>query len=301
MTTQSPDKTYSGFIAIIGRPNVGKSTLINKVLGKKLSITSSKAQTTRHNILCVKTEDNAQAVFVDTPGFNQLKKTSLHRYLNRTTSAVIHEVDLILFMVDSKYWSEEDTHVLSLIKQATCPVILVLNKVDLLASKTLILPKMDELNLLHSFASIVPISAKNNYQTDMLLSFIYKLLPENEFLFDRDEVSTRDDRFFVSEIIREKLMRYLGDELPYTTTVELELFEEKKNIMHIGAIIWVERESQKAIVIGKKGQLLKTISTQARMDIQRLLESKVYIRLWVKVKEGWSDDSKKLESLGYQG
>jgi GTP-binding protein Era len=291
--------TYCGYVAVIGKPNVGKSTLINRLLGQKLNITSRKPQTTRHNLLGIKTEGDYQAIFVDTPGLHQSQKKAINRVMNRSAESVIHDVDVIVFVVDQNKWTEEDEHVLKRLQHAECPVVLVINKVDKLDDKAILLPWMAELNEKRNFSHILPLSALQGSSVDQLEQVIYQYLPENPFFYDEDQLTDKSERFLVAEIVREKLMRQLGHELPYATTVEIENFEEMESLIHIDALILVERDSQKSIVIGKKGQKLKLIGSEARKDIEALLQKKTMLKLWVKVKQGWSDDDRALRSLGF--
>ncbi len=288
-----------GYVAIIGRPNVGKSTLLNHILGMKLSITSRKPQTTRHQILGVKTAGNTQTIYVDTPGIHQRRGTAINKYMNRAATSILKDVDLILFVVQAKSWTEEDQAIIEKFKTVNCPVVLVVNKIDKLANKKQLLPLIKELSLHYDFAEIIPVSALNGINIEILEQKISFLLPENEHFYPDDQVTDRSMRFLASEIIREKLIRELGQELPYTSTVNIDKYVEEKNIVHIHATIYVESTGQKAIIIGKKGGRLKSIGTKAREDISKMIESKVYLNLWVKVREGWSNDERALRGLGY--
>ncbi len=298
--TRQPEPFRCGLVALIGRPNVGKSTLLNHLLGQKLSITSRKPQTTRHQILGIKTTDRAQFVFVDTPGLHKPRKRALNRYLNRAASSVLPSVHAILFVVEALRWTEEDELVLEHVKRAGVPTILVVNKVDRIEDKAALLPYLAEVAQKHDFAAVVPVSALRHDNLDDLEAELLKLLPESAPMFPEDQITDRSVRFLAAEIIREKLMRSLGQELPYDLTVEVERFEEEGNLVRIGALIWVDRPNQKAIVIGKGGERLKQIGQQARKDIEAMLERKVFLELWVKVKSGWSDDERALQSLGYR-
>ena len=288
-----------GYIAIIGRPNVGKSTLLNRILGMKLSITSRKPQTTRHQILGVKTTDTCQSIYVDTPGIHSGGKKAINRYMNKAASSVIHDVDVILFLVQSLKWTDEDQMVLNKLENVDVPVILVVNKTDAVEKKDEMLPYLQEISQKYDFQRIIPISAKNGTNVDELETLIEELLPENQPFFSEDQVTDRSERFLVAELIREKLVRELGKELPYQTTVEIERYKEKENITEIHAVILVETKGQKAIIIGNKGMRLKSIGTKARKDMEKLIDRKVFLQLWVKVKEGWSDSESALRSLGY--
>lgn len=290
----------SGYVALIGRPNVGKSTLMNHLLGQKLSITSRKPQTTRHRILGIKTTESAQFIFVDTPGIHQGNKQALHRYLNRAALSIIQDVNVIVFLVEALKWGEEDELALAQCEKATCPVILAVNKVDQIKDKDRLLPFIQEVSRRFAFAGVVPISAKQGTQLQELEHRIAEHLPVSEPLFPEDQITDRSVRFLAAEIIREKLVRLLGDELPYATSVEIEKFDESAELVKIYAVIWVERDNQKAIVIGKNGAKLKRIGQEARIDLETLLETKVYLKTWVKVKRGWADDERALHQLGYR-
>lgn len=290
----------SGYIAIIGRPNVGKSTLINRILGQKLCITSRRPQTTRHRILGIKTTDEGQFIYVDTPGMHSDGKKAMNRYMNRAAAASIDDVDVVLFVVESLKWTEDDQRVLKRIQQdARSPVILVLNKADKLSDKSDLLPQIQELAPQYDFAAVVPISARKGMNTDVLEQEIAKLMPEGEMIFDEDQLTDRSSRFLAGEIVREKLFRYLGQELPYSLTVEIEQFEEEEGMYRIGAVVYVERSGQKSIVIGKKGEQLKLIGQDARLEMEQLFGCKVFLQIWVKVREGWSDNERMLRNLGY--
>lgn len=293
------NKTKCGYIAIIGRPNVGKSTLLNKILGQKISITSRKSQTTRHQLLGIKTTDNIQAVYVDTPGIHSGEKKSLNRYMNKAAFNAMKDVDLLIFMIESYGWRDEDNLIFDKIKKINIPVVLVINKVDEISDKEKLLPQLDELSKKMQFAAIIPLSAKKGTNIKDLEDTIAKLLPENPLLFSEDQLTDRNDRFLAAEIIREKLIRYLSKELPYATSVMVEKFTDESKIIRIAAVIYVEREGQKAIVVGKNGDTLKRIGTYARQDMEKLFETKVFLQLWVKVKAGWTNDEKLLASMGY--
>ena len=292
--------TKSGYVAIIGRPNVGKSTLLNCLLGEKISITSPKPQTTRWQILGIKTLDNTQIIYMDTPGLHREEKRAMNRYMNRVASSVIIDADVIVFMIDATSWRGEDELVLKKLKEAHKPVILAINKIDLVSDKAELLPVINKLKDKFNFAHIVPISAMDAENTHTLEEEITKLLPEGPQLFPEDQLTDKSVRFQVAEIIREKLIQATEEELPYTTTVEIEQFVPGEKLTEIGAVIWVERHGQKVIIIGKKGARLKKIGIQARREIEKLLDNKVFLRLWVKVKEHWTDDDKALRGLGYE-
>lgn len=295
------DSNYrSGFIALIGRPNVGKSTLMNHLVGQKLSITSRKPQTTRHRILGIKTTAQAQCVFVDTPGIHHGDRQALHRYLNRAAQSIVQDVHVIVFLVEALKWEEEDQLALTQCEKADCPVILAVNKIDQVKDKDRLLPYMQEVSARFDFAAIVPVSAKQGTQLEELERQIIGHLPVSEPLYPEDQVTDRSVRFLAAEIIREKLVRLLGDELPYASSVEIEKFDESDTLVKIYAVIWVERDNQKAIVIGKGGAKLKRIGQEARIDLEALLDKKVYLKTWVKVKSGWADDERALQQLGYR-
>ena len=289
----------SGYVALVGRPNVGKSTLLNHLLGQKISITSRRPQTTRHRIHGIKTTEIGQAVFVDTPGIHASQKRAMNRYLNKTAGSAFQDVDVIVWLVDRTTWVSEDELVLERIKASGVPVILAINKVDRIEDKDQLLPFLQEANESHEFAALMPISALRGTNLLELEQTIMSLLPEGELIFPEDQVTDRSSRFLAAEIIREKLLRTLGQEVPHAITVEIEQFKTEDNLMRISALIWVERDGQKAIVIGHKGEVLKKVGERSRLDMERLFESKVFLQLWVKVKEGWSDDERALRSLGY--
>ena len=295
------DQTFrSGYIAVIGRPNVGKSTLINRILGQKLCITSRRPQTTRHRILGIKTTDSAQLIYVDTPGLHSDGKKAMNRYMNRAAAASIEDVDVIAFVVDGQSWTEEDQRVLKRIeKVAKAPVVLVLNKIDKLADKAALLPKIEQLASQYQFADVVPISARKGMNIDTLETTLTGFLPAGELIYDAEQLTDRSSRFLAAELVREKLFRHLGQELPYSLTVEIEQFVEEGNLYRISAVIYVERSGQKSIVIGKKGELLKQVGQDAREEMEKLFGCKVFLQLWVKVREGWSDNERILRNLGY--
>jgi len=288
-----------GYVALIGRPNVGKSTLMNHLLKQKISITSRKPQTTRHRILGINTTEAGQAIYMDTPGMHNNEQRALNRYLNRTAETTLTGVDVIVWLIDGLSWHEYDEAIFKKLEQAGLPVILAVNKVDKVADKEAILAFFNEAQHRFPFKHLVPISALKGINLDQLESLIMELLPEQDLIYPEDQVTDRSERFLTAEIIREKLTRRLGDELPYALTVEIERYEEKPGITKIYAIIWVERVGQKNIVIGKDGEMLKKVGTDARLDIEKLIEKKVYLQLWVKVKKGWSDSERALQSLGF--
>jgi GTP-binding protein Era len=291
---------HCGYIALVGRPNVGKSTLLNYLLGQKISITSRKPQTTRHQVLGIKTEGANQFIFVDTPGLHRAESKAINRYMNRAATSAIKDVDVVVFLVDRTAWTDEDEMVLEQIKQAGVPVLLAVNKIDLLEDKSVLLPHLEVLAKKADFEAIVPLSALRDHNVEELESALIKHLPESTHLFPEDQITDRSQRFMAAEMVREKIMRQLGDELPYAVTVEIEEFSMDKATLHISALILVERDSQKRIVIGDGGSRLRTIGTDARHDMEQLFDNKVMLRLWVKVKSGWSDDERALRSLGYE-
>jgi GTP-binding protein Era len=294
------EQNYCGLIAIVGRPNVGKSTLLNTLLGQKVSITSRKPQTTRHRILGILTEKHHQAVLVDTPGLHSEEKRAINRLMNRAASSTLAEVETIVFLVEGTHWTSDDDMVLTKIKNSGAPCILVVNKIDNIQDRDSLLPHLQKLGELHDFADIVPISASKGDNVDAIKEICLKALPEGDFWFPEDYITDRSSRFMASEIVREKLIRFTGDELPYSTTVEIEQFKiDEKGILHINALILVERSSQKRMVIGNKGEKLKVIGQEARRDMQILFDRKVFLETWVKVKSGWADDERALRSLGY--
>jgi GTP-binding protein Era len=293
------ETTLCGYIAIVGRPNVGKSTLLNHILGQKISITSRKPQTTRHQILGVKTEGNLQAVYVDTPGMHTGYSNALNQYMNRTADAALADVDMVLFMVDRTKWTPEDEAVLAKLKWLRCPVFLVVNKVDFIQDKETLLPYLQQIAERFSFAEIFPVSAKNGHNIEALESKIAEKLPAGPHFFEEDQITNRSSRFMAAEFVREKIMRQLGDELPYSMTVEIEEFKKEGKILHISALILVERAGQKKILIGDKGERIKSIGHDARKSMEEMFELKVMLNLWVKIKSGWSDDERALKSLGY--
>ena len=291
--------TRSGYIAILGRPNVGKSTLLNRVLGQKISITSRKPQTTRHRIVGIKTTANTQAIYVDTPGLHKKAGRAINRYMNRAALATIEDVDLVIVVVAGTTLAEEDHLVIEKLPANTGPVILAVNKIDNVPDKKRLLPFIEALDKTKKFAHIVPISARTGEGIGKLESLVESLLPQGPFLFPGDQITDRSERFLSAELVREKLMRRLGDELPYSLTVEIEEFFDKNGITHITAVIWVESVGQRGIVIGGEGHVLKEAGRQARLDMEQMFGRKVFLRLWVKVKEGWADSERSLQLLGY--
>lgn len=293
------DPRKAGYVALVGRPNVGKSTLLNHLIGQKISITSRRPQTTRYRIQGIKTTATGQAIYVDTPGIHASDKRAMNRYLNRTAGSALLGVDLIVWVIDRPAWLPEDDLVLERIKSAGVPVILAINKIDRCEDKTLLLPFLASAESRHAFAAMVPVSALKGGNLDVLEARIMDLLPEGEPIFPEDQVTDRSERFLAAEIIREKLLRSLGQEVPHALTVEIEQFKVEGALRRIAAVIWVERPGHKAIVIGRKGEVLKKVGERARLDMESLFDGKVFLQLWVKVKEGWSDSERALRSLGF--
>ncbi|HDZ56113.1 MAG TPA: GTPase Era [Pseudomonas xinjiangensis] len=288
-----------GYVAIVGRPNVGKSTLLNHILGQKLAITSRKPQTTRHTMLGIKSEGGVQAIYVDTPGLHKDNDKALNRYMNKSATQALRDVDVVLFVVDRMRWTDEDEMVLEKVRYVKCPVILVVNKVDRMDDKREMLPHLEWLTTQLPNAEVVPVSALHGRNIDSLEQLIAERLPESEHFFPDDQLTDRSSRFLAAELVREKVMRQLGAEIPYQVTVEIEQFKQEGKVLHIHALILVEREGQKKIIIGDGGDRMKKIGQEARLDMQKLFGSKIMLNLWVKVRRGWSDDERALSSLGY--
>jgi len=293
------NSTRCGYIAIVGRPNVGKSTLLNSIMDQKISITSKKPQTTRHQLLGIKTRDQAQFLYVDTPGIHANEKKAINRYMNRNARSVIRDVDAVIFVVDRGSWNKEDELVAEALQGHSGQLIIAVNKSDLLESKNKLLPVLETLQKRFPEAEIVPVSALTAENIELLENLIVERIPYSEFYFPDDQITDRSERFMVAEIIREKLMRQLGDEVPYSASIQIDRFERTSKIVHIAATIFVEREGQKSILIGSGGSKLKRIGSDARIDIERLLDRKIMLTNWVKVKSGWSDSERALKSLGY--
>ncbi len=287
----------TGYVALIGKPNTGKSTLMNALIGEKISITAHRPQTTRHQILGIKTTHGYQCIFVDTPGIHDNNKKLIHRYMNRAATSILSDVDLICVLLEVKYFNKDDEKILNRVKDFD-KVVIVLNKIDQI-SKQDCLPIMRRIAEYASGREIVPVSALEKENLDRLETIIISRLPEGVPQFPDDQITDKSMRFIAAEIIREKLFRLLKQELPYSITVSVDHYKEEADLVRISATIWVERKSQKGIVIGKKGSLLKKIGTQARKDIQRLVENKVYLQLWVKIREDWADDEQSLAAFGY--
>lgn len=290
---------YCGYIALVGRPNVGKSTLLNRILQQKLSITSRKPQTTRHSIIGVKTIGEYQYIYVDTPGIHKGSKKAMNRLMNKTATSTLREVDVIVFVIEGTHWKEEDDYVLQLVKNADVPCILAINKVDKIAEKDELLPLIEKLNQEKDFAAIIPISAKTGIQIEALEEKIRGYLPEGPHLFSDEEFTDRSIRFLCAELLREKIFRLCGQELPYSTTVDIESYKDEGDLVRIHALILVDKDNHKRIIIGNKGQKLKEMATTARLDMEKLLGKKVFLQCFCKVKSGWSDDERLLKQLGY--
>ena len=296
MTTE---QTYCGYVAIIGRPNVGKSTLLNHILGQKLCITSRKPQTTRHTLLGIKTKDNVQVIFVDTPGIHTNQERAINRVMNRSAASVIADVDLVIFVVDRFEWSEADDYVAKYLTNTKVPVVVAVNKVDMIEDKEALLPHLQFLASKVNAVEFIPLSALRKTNLEELEAKIQSHIPEKVHLYPEDQITDRSERFLAAEIVREKITRQLGAEVPYQVTVEIEQFRVEGKITYIDALILVERDGQKKIIIGTKGERLKKLREQARADIESLLDCKVMLRTWVKIRSGWSDDERALRSLGY--
>ncbi len=301
--TQAPQRC--GLVAIVGKPNVGKSTLLNALVGQKISITSSKAQTTRHRITGMRTQRATQFVFVDTPGFQTRHNNALNRALNKTVKGAIGDVDLVLFVVEAGQFNQADAKVLALLAK-DAPTLLVANKLDQIHRRAEIAPWLQEMQQRHAFAEFFPMSAKSAKDVERLLGVCEKYLPEQAWWYDADELTDRSEKFLASETVREKLFRLTGDELPYTSTVVIDKFEEEpgkkgqKRLLKIAATIVVERDGHKAMVIGDKGERIKRIGTETRVELEKLMDAKVFIELWVKVRSGWADDEARVRSFGYE-
>lgn len=290
---------HSGFIAIVGRPNVGKSTLLNHLIGQKISITSRKAQTTRHRITGILTEGETQFVFVDTPGFQTKHTNALNTAMNRVVTSSLREVNVVLFVIEARHFDERDRQVMELLPKGL-PAILVINKADMLEDKAELLPFIEKVSAEREFAAIVPVSARQGKQLDTLLDAIRPHLPEGEHLYAEDEITDRNERFLAAEILREKVFRLTGEELPYSVSVVIEQFKEEGRLRRIHAAILVDKEAHKVMLIGHKGEKIKEIATQARLDMEKLFDGKVFLEVFVKVRSGWADSAQMLKSLGYE-
>ena len=292
------EKLKSGYVSIVGRTNAGKSTLLNNILGQKIAITSRKPQTTRHRFLGIKTDGNHQIIFVDTPGFHSGQKRALNRYMNKVAANAMRGVDIVLYVVDNLNWSEEDLERVQSISQETS-IILVINKTDKLNDKNLLLPFIEERSKDSIFSHIIPISALKSIGVEELVGLVNDKLPLGSHLYPEDQVTDISEKFLASEVIREKCINKLGDELPYRISVSIERFSEVKKIIHIDSVIYVEKQSQKGMLIGQSGSRLKAIGTASRIELEELLDSKIMLKTWVKVKSGWSDNESVLPSMGY--
>jgi len=305
-TQSDSSERRCGLVAIVGKPNVGKSTLLNALVGQKISITSRKAQTTRHRITGICNRGNSQFVLVDTPGFQTRHASALNRSLNKTVLGAIIDVDLVLFVVEAGQFRQADQRVLDLLSPGI-PVFLIANKLDTVKQRAELAPWLQKMQTLHSFAELLPLSAKNSRDIEHLLAVCEKYLPQQPWWYEADELTDRSEKFLASEIVREKLFRLTGDELPYTSTVVVENFEEEaplkksqKRLIRISATIVVERDTHKAMVIGDKGERIKRIGTEARMELEKLMDAKVFLELWVKVRSGWADDEARVRAFGYE-
>lgn len=298
MNLNSPHKC--GYVAIVGRPNVGKSSLLNRILGQKLSITSRKPQTTRHQLLAIKTTGHVQTLYVDTPGLHQNARKAMNRYMNRTASSVIRDVDVIVMVVDRLHWLDDDELALKHVRDSHVPTFLAINKVDLLDDKSRLLPHLEFTKTKMNFEEMMPISASNGHNVDELEKLLHACLPTGPHFFPADQLTDRNEKFIAAEIIREKITRQLGDELPYEVAVQIDNYRNENGSLRIDATILVEREGQKGILIGRQGTRLKKIGSEARKDIEAFTSNKVILKLWVRVKTGWSDDDRALMSLGYE-
>ncbi len=301
----NPSSHRCGSVAVVGRPNVGKSTLVNALVGAKVSIVSNRPQTTRHRLLGIATVEGGQMLLVDTPGLHRqegrFKASAMSRVMNRTARGAVEDVDAAVLVVEAGRWDEEDTLAFNVLSDAGIPVVLVVNKVDRLKDKSALLPFLAQVSQDRQFAAVHPVSALKRKGLEALVSDVLSHLPEAPPAYDEDEITDRSQRFLAGELVREQLMRQLGDELPYATTVEIERFAEDGALLRIGAVIWVEREGQKPIVIGKAGARLRDIGSKARQQMERLFGRKVFLETWVRVREGWSDDEAALKAFGYGG
>lgn len=289
----------SGLVTIIGRPNVGKSTLLNALVGQKVSITSRRPQTTRHRIMGVSTREHGQIVYIDTPGLHLGKGRTINRFMNRAASGALHGVDCIIMLIVAKGWQKADERVLELFQKQEIPVVLAINKMDLIKRRDDLLPMIEESNQRFKFTEIIPVSAVKRTDLDSLEAILLQLLPEQHPLFPADQLTDRSERFMAAELVREQIFRKMGQEIPYAVAVEIEKFKTVKKILHINALIWVEKKGQKAIIIGKGGERLKQIGIAARQEMETFFGNKVNLGLWVKVREGWSDNERALRSFGY--
>ena len=293
------DDFRCGFVAIIGRPNVGKSTLLNRIIGQKITITSSRPQTTRHKIVGIRTLPQGQIVYVDTPGLHRAGNSAINRYMNRTAKSAMSDVDVVVWVIEGLRWTEGEDDILASLVKCAAPVILVVNKVDKVEDKKALLPFLQEVATKREFAAVVPLSARSGDNLEGLETEVLARLPAGVALFPEDQVTDRSERFLAAELVREKLMRRLGEELPYAVTVQIDEFSVQNGVLHIHAVIWVEKESQKAIVIGKGGAVLKEVGQRARVNMEQAFGSKVFLKTLVRVKDSWSEDERLLRQLGY--
>lgn len=297
----APENDYRcGYVALVGRPNVGKSTLMNRILGQKLSIVTAKPQTTRQQIAGIKTTAQGQVIYIDTPGIHLAAKRALNRYMNRIARASFHDVDLILFIIEAGRWTKQDEHVARSLEAVDVPVMLVVNKIDLLPNKAELLHFLEKEAKSGRFAEVFLIAARSGDGVGDLESRVLEALPFSRPFFDEDQYTNRSERFLAAELVREQLMLRLHQELPYSLTVEIEEFKRSDKLLRIGAIIWVERESQKQMVIGKGGDVLKQVGTRARHALQELFDEKIFLRTWVKVSRDWSDNERALKQFGFE-
>jgi GTPase len=299
MNAEIPNDYRAGTIAVIGRPNVGKSALVNALVGAKVSIVSPKAQTTRHRLLGIATFDSGQLMLVDTPGIHGSQKRAMNRYMNRAARGAVVDVDAALLVIEAGRWTDDDSLAIAALKESKVPCVLVVNKVDKFADKNQLLPFIAKVTADYTFAAVHPLSALKNKGTDTLVKTLIGLMPKSEPYYAEDEITDKSEKFLAGELVREQLMTRLGEELPYSTTVEIEKFEEDGQLLRISAVVWVERESQKPIVIGNGGERMKAISTGARVGMEKLFGRKVFLETWCRVREGWSDDEAALRRFGY--
>ena len=289
----------AGYISIVGRPNVGKSTLLNTLIDQKISIVSRKPQTTRYNLLGIKTTPDSQFIFIDTPGLQKKAEHALNRYMNKEVKNALGDIDIILFVVEALSWNELDENVVSILKNINAKIFLVINKVDKLSEKKQLLPFINEITNKINISEVIPVSAKKNEGIENLEELIRQNLPVGEAIYPEDYITDRNERFFAAEFLREKLMSRLGEEIPYRLTITIDSFKEINNVYHIHACIWVEKAGQKAIVIGKQGRVLKAAGQEARKELELLFDKKVNLKTWVKVKDKWTESEQALKQFGY--
>ncbi len=299
MSTEASEQFHAGIVAVVGRPNVGKSTLVNALVGFRVSIVSARPQTTRHRILGISTLPGGQIVYVDTPGLHAGGKRAINRYMNRAAAGSLDGVQIAMLVIEAGRWTEEDQRAWEVVAESGLPRLLVINKVDRQKDKGALLPFIAEITRERAFAEVFPVSAQRGVGLEDLQRGLLKLLPEGEPMYGEDEITDRSERFLVAETIREQLMRQLGDELPYSTTVEIEQYQQEGNLLRISAVVWVERDGQKGIVVGAGGTRMRSIGQAARIAIEKLLERKVFLQMWCKVRENWADDEAQLKRFGY--